>query len=128
MFIAVARLVLQIPESGSLKAKRQVVRRVTDRLKARFNVAVAEGADNELWQKATLGMAVVGNDRRHVDEQMEKIIRAVEEMYVAPLISRDVEVLGLGERLFSTTHVRSLAEAEADAEEAEEEGVVVDAS
>ncbi|MCI0570881.1 MAG: DUF503 domain-containing protein [Myxococcaceae bacterium] len=113
MFVAVARLVLQIPESGSLKAKRQVVRRVTDRLKARFNVAVAEVGDNDLWQKATLGLAVVGNDRRHVNEQMEKIIHAVEEMYVAPLMSREMELLALGDRLYSTAEVPTLAAAEA---------------
>ena len=44
MFVGVARLTLQIPDSGSLKAKRQILRRVTDRLKARFNASVAEVA------------------------------------------------------------------------------------
>ena len=101
MFVCVARLTLQIPESGSLKAKRQVLRRITDRVKARFNVAVAEVDDQDLWQKATLALAVVGNDRRHVDEQMEKIIHFVEEMYVAPLISRQTEILAFGDTLYS---------------------------
>ena len=101
MFVCVARLTLQIPESGSLKAKRQILRRVTDRVKARFNVAVAEVDDNDLWQRATLGLSVVGNDRRHVDEQMEKIIHHIEEMYVAPLVSRETEILAFGDRLFA---------------------------
>ncbi|HEX8441871.1 DUF503 domain-containing protein [Archangium sp.] len=101
MFVCVARLTLQIPESGSLKAKRQVLRRITDRVKARFNVAVAEVDDQDLWQKATLALAVVGNDRRHVDEQMEKIIHFVEEMYVAPLISRQTEIMGFGDTLYT---------------------------
>ena len=70
MFVCVARLTLQIPESGSLKAKRQVLRRITDRVKARFNVAVAEVDDQDLWQKATLGLSVVGNDRRHVVDDL----------------------------------------------------------
>jgi uncharacterized protein YlxP (DUF503 family) len=126
MFVGVARLSLQIPESGSLKAKRQVLRRVTDRVKSRFNVAVAEVEDQDAWQKATLALAVVGNDRRHVNEQLEKIIHAVEEMYVAPLISREMEILSFGEQLFggggppagAESHLpidrgdRSLAEAE----------------
>jgi len=103
MFVCVARLVLQIPESGSLKAKRQILRRVTDRVKARFNAAVAEVEDNDLWQKATLALAVVGNDRRHVDEQMSKIIHFVEEMYVAPLLTREREIIGFGEQLFGVT-------------------------
>ncbi|WP_225410942.1 DUF503 domain-containing protein [Stigmatella hybrida] len=100
MFVCVARLTLQIPESGSLKAKRQVLRRVTDRVKARFNVAVAEVDDQDLWQKASIALAVVGNESRHVDEQMEKIIHFVEEMYVAPLISRQKEMMAFGDQLY----------------------------
>lgn len=100
MFVCVSRLTLQIPDSGSLKAKRQVLRRVTDRVKARFNVSVAEVDDNDLWQRAVIAIAVVGNDRRHVDEQMAKVIHFVEEMYVAPLIARETEIIGFGERLF----------------------------
>ena len=102
MFVGVARLTLQIPDSGSLKSKRQVLRRVTDRVKARFNVAVAEVDDQDLWQKAALALAVVGNDRRHVDEQLEKIIHYVEEMYVAPLMARETEIFGFGDQLFAS--------------------------
>lgn len=122
MFVCVARLTLEIPASGSLKAKRQILRRVTDRVKARFNVSVAEVEDNELWQRATIALAVVGNDRRFVNEQMDKIIHFVDEMYVAPLISRETEILAFGDQLFAEgtaqsplsipSGQRSLAEAE----------------
>jgi uncharacterized protein len=122
MFVCVARLTLQIPESGSLKAKRQVLRRVTERLKARFNVAVAEVDDQDLWQKATLGLSVVGNERRHVDEQMEKIIHFVEEMYVAPLLSRQTEIMGFGETLYPAGRVPSAARASSEDEDLEDEG------
>ena len=100
MFVCVARVTLQIPESGSLKAKRQVLRRITDRVKARFNVSVAEVEDNELWQKAQIGLAVVGNQKRHVGEQMDRILHFVEEMYVAPVISREVETVTIGEDMY----------------------------
>lgn len=103
MFVGVARLSLQIPESGSLKAKRQVLRRVTDRVKSRFNAAVAEVEDQDAWQKATIAVAVVGNDRRQVNEQLEKIIGFVEQMYVAPLLSREMELLSFGDQLFGDT-------------------------
>lgn len=119
MFVCVARITLQIPDSGSLKAKRQILRRVTDRVKARFNVSVAEVEDNELWQKATIGLSVIGNDRRFVNEQMEKIIHFVDEMYVAPLVGRELEIISFGDTLYQPeqaltiqTGERSLAEAE----------------
>ena len=132
MFVGVARLTLQIADSGSLKSKRQVLRRVTDRLKARFNVSVAEVEDQDLWQRATIALAVVSADRRHVDEQVQKILHFVEEMYVAPLVTREVEILSFGDQLFGNGGVapddgstlelpfaredRSLAEAEGMAE------------
>lgn len=134
MFVCVARLTLQIPESGSLKAKRQVLRRITDRVKARFNVAVAEVDEQDLWQKATLALAVVGNERRHVDEQMEKIIHFVEEMYVAPLVSRQTEIMAFGETLYPAGRTMSArrdeagddGESEAFEEDGEEAGPEAD--
>src|SRR5262245_16185955 len=100
MFVAVARVTLDIPQAGSLKAKRQVLRRVSDRVKARFNVSVAEVDDQDLWQRATLAMAVVGNDQRHVNEMMDKILQFVEDMYVAPVSDRQMEIISLGDRLW----------------------------
>ena len=87
MFVCVARLTLEIPAAGSLKAKRQVLRRVTDRVKAKFNVAVAEVEDNDVWNRAVIALAVVGNERRHVNEQMDKILQFIDDMYVAPVVS-----------------------------------------
>lgn len=114
MFVGVARLVLQIPDSGSLKAKRQILRRVTDRLKARFNASVAEVEDdNEVWQKATIAASVVSNDRRHVDEQLSKLIHFVEEMYVAPLLSREMEILSFGDALFAQKPAKEESETDA---------------
>jgi uncharacterized protein len=100
MFVAVARVTLDIPQAGSLKAKRQVLRRVSDRVKARFNVSVAEIDDQDLWQRATLALAVVGNDRRHVNEMMDKILQFVEDMYVAPVAERQMEIISLGDKLW----------------------------
>ncbi|MFN7132181.1 MAG: DUF503 domain-containing protein, partial [Myxococcales bacterium] len=101
MFVAVARITLSIPESGSLKGKRQVLRRVVDRVKARFNVSIAEVGDHELWQKAVLGIAAVANDSAFAQESVDKVVRFVEEMYVAPVISRETEVIPMGGELYA---------------------------
>lgn len=126
MFVGVARITLDIPAAGSLKAKRQVLRRVTDRVKAKFNVSVAEVEDNDTWNRAVVALAVVGNDKRHVNEMLDKVLQFVDDLYVAPINSREFEILSFGEDLFAgTTGVaanlmsltipkgeRSLAEAE----------------
>ncbi len=103
MFVGVARITLDVPAAGSLKAKRQVLRRVTDRVKAKFNVSVAEVEDNDVWNRAVVALAVVGNDKRHVNEMLDKILQFVDDLYVAPISSRELEILSFGEQLFSRT-------------------------
>jgi len=97
MVVAVARVELHVPTSRSLKAKRQVVRRVLDRIRARFNVAAAEVGYQQTWQRAALGFAVVSGDRRHADEMIQKIISFVEAMQMAPVVSCQREVLSFGD-------------------------------
>ncbi|MBE2252903.1 MAG: DUF503 domain-containing protein [Myxococcus sp.] len=101
MFVCVARVTIDIPAAGSLKGKRQVLRRVTDRVKAKFNVAVAEVDDNDVYTRGVIALAVVGNDRRHVNEMMDKILQYIEDMYVAPVAHRELEILAFGDQLFS---------------------------
>jgi len=75
--VGIARLTLYLPTSHSLKEKRMVLRRVKDRCKQKFNVAVAEVEDNDVWQRAVLGLAVVGNERRFVESALDEVIRFV---------------------------------------------------
>lgn len=90
--VGVARLTLVLGQSRSLKDKRQVVRKVVDRVRARFLVAIAEVDDLDLWQKATLGLAVVGNETAYVRAALDEVIRAIEDLYVAPVVACDVQV------------------------------------
>ncbi|MBL9038512.1 MAG: DUF503 domain-containing protein [Archangium sp.] len=106
MFVCVARVTLDIPAAGSLKAKRQVLRRVTDRVKAKFNVAVAEVENNDVWNRAVVALAVVGNDKRHVNELMDKITHFIDDMYVAPIAHKELELLSFGDQLFGDTSDR----------------------
>jgi uncharacterized protein YlxP (DUF503 family) len=124
MFVAVARITLSIPEAGSLKSKRHVVHKVLDKVKARFNVSAAEVADLDLWQRATLGIAAVANEHAFAQESISKVVKFIEELYVAPVVSWTSEVIPLGGDLFgeddtsfAMDHVRTLADAEREAEE-----------
>jgi uncharacterized protein YlxP (DUF503 family) len=75
--VGIARLTLYLPQSHSLKEKRMVLRRVKDRLRQKFNVAVAEVEENDIWQRAVIGLAVVGNDQRFVGTALDEVIRFV---------------------------------------------------
>jgi uncharacterized protein len=93
MVIGVCRLHLRIPENHSLKEKRHVVRKVIDRVRHRFNVAISEVDDNDLWQRAQIGFCTVGNDRRFVNSSLDKIIDFIEKMYLAEVIEREMEII-----------------------------------
>jgi len=75
--VGIARLTFYLPDSHSLKEKRMVLRRVKDRTRQKFNVAIAEVEDNDVWQRAVVGLAVVGNERRFVESALDEVIRFV---------------------------------------------------
>lgn len=78
MHVGVCRILLTLPENQSLKGKRQVVRSLTERIRQRFNVSVAEIEDNDLWQRATLGVSCVSNDPRHANEVLSHVVAFIE--------------------------------------------------
>jgi uncharacterized protein YlxP (DUF503 family) len=88
---------LHVPESRSLKTKRQVVRRILDRTRAKFHVSAAEVDHQETWQRTALGFAVVSADRRHADTMIRKIAGFVESMQLAPVISCETEIISFGD-------------------------------
>lgn len=83
---------LYLGQSQSLKDKRQVIKSLKDRIGNAFNVSVAEVADQDLWQKATLGFAVVSNQTRHANEVLSKVVNFIERDYSIELIDYQIEV------------------------------------
>jgi uncharacterized protein len=78
MVIGTLSVTLQVPTSGSLKDKRQVIRSLTSRVRQTFNVAVAEVGDQNLWQSAVIGIACVSENARHADEMCQKVLQFVD--------------------------------------------------
>jgi hypothetical protein len=78
LHIGVCRLMLHLPDANSLKAKRQVARSLTARVRNQFNVAVAEVGDNDLWQRLTLGVCCVSNNSAHAHEILSHVVSFVE--------------------------------------------------
>jgi len=70
---------LFLPDSQSLKAKRQIARSVVARIRNQFNVTVAEADDNDLWQRLTLGVCCLSNDTKHANEILSNVVAFVEK-------------------------------------------------
>ena len=83
---AVMSFDLFVPDSRSLKAKRRVIRPVTDGLRHRFRVSVAEVGCHDQWQRSMIAVAAVAESHRHLEDLLASCERFV---YAAP----DLEVL-----------------------------------
>ncbi|MEK7848184.1 MAG: DUF503 domain-containing protein [Chloroflexota bacterium] len=73
MQVGVLRVTLRIPGNHSLKGKRHVVRSIVDRVRGRFNVAIAEVDDQDLWQTATLAICCVGSDAATINQVLSRV-------------------------------------------------------
>jgi hypothetical protein len=93
MVIGILRLELLLPENHSLKGKRQVIRAIKDRVRNKFNVSIAETGDNDLWQRAELAVAQVGNERAFVDSALREVANFIDSLGLAPLANEDFEII-----------------------------------
>lgn len=75
MFCTV-RLELELPFSSSLKDKRQTLRSLKDRLR-RKNVSVVESDNQDLWQRATVEIALAAVSRGAAEEKREELRRTL---------------------------------------------------
>ena len=78
MVIGICTIDLQVPESQSLKQKRQVIRSVVARVRNEFNVSVAEVDHQDSWQLATLAVACVSSDAGYVYGLLERVVHYID--------------------------------------------------
>ncbi len=93
MVVGTARLQLFLAENQSLKGKRKVVKSLIDRIKSRFNVAMAEVGAQNLWQRIELGVTTVGNDEQFLDATFSKIVDFIENSHLAEVIDVRIDFI-----------------------------------
>ena len=92
MVVGVLRLTFVIGGARSLKDKRQALRKMIDRTRARYNVSIAEVGENDVRQRAILGVTAVANDHSFVNEVLDKVVRDLEALGAAELVNREMEL------------------------------------
>jgi hypothetical protein len=93
MPIGFLTLEIHIPDSHSLKDKRQVLRSLKDRLRNRFNVAVAELDHQDTWQDSVVGIVTLSGNTAHVEKSLREVLAASERMLGRDLVDHEIEVL-----------------------------------
>ena len=89
--IGVLTLEIVLENSHSLKDKRHVVKSLKDRLRARFNVAVAEIDCQDLWQRAVVAAVTVSSDHGHAQQVLQSVEDEAAALLGAELTGATVE-------------------------------------
>jgi uncharacterized protein YlxP (DUF503 family) len=95
MVIGAMIIEFHIHENQSLKGKRKIVRSMVDKVKSKFNVAIAEIGSNDKWQKIELGVSAVGNDRRFIDSSLANVLTFLDSLYLAEVTNSRIEIINL---------------------------------
>lgn len=95
MVVGIGSIVLRLHGNKSLKGKRKVVKGIVRRLQNTFNASVAEVGANDSLQRAEIGMAFVGNDRRVINSKLDKAVNLVENLQLAEIIDSHMEIMNL---------------------------------
>jgi len=100
MFVGVLRITFHVPHARSLKDKRRVVLKFRDRIRSRFDVSIAEVAEQDKLQRAVFGVTVVSSEAAVCDSVLEQVARVAETQEDAVLTDRETEVVSFGDELY----------------------------
>jgi len=93
MIVGICKIALYLPACHSLKDKRSILRKIKDKFFSRFKIMLSEVDDLDLWQRASLGFAVVASDKKLVEGIVEKAINFIDLKDGAEIIDRAVEFI-----------------------------------
>jgi uncharacterized protein YlxP (DUF503 family) len=94
MVIGVARVILHLPASRSLKDKRQVVKSLVAQVQRQFQIAAAEVDQLDQWQVGVLGLACISTNAKHADEVIARAINFItSRLDEADLLDYETEII-----------------------------------
>ena len=91
MPIGLVTLEIHISDARSLKDKRQVLRSLKDKLRAHFNVAVAELDHQDTWQRSQIGVVSISSDANHLEQSLAAVLAESENVLGRDLVSHEIE-------------------------------------
>jgi uncharacterized protein len=92
VLVALERFDLRIPGCGSLKEKRHVVKTLSNAIRTKFNVSVAEVDHHDLWQRSVLAVAVASGESYHAKRVLHEVERLVERWTEVDLIEAELSL------------------------------------
>ena len=84
MVVGILQIELYMEGNRSLKDKRQTLKSLIHRAKSRYN---------DLWQKATIGICFVSNEKRHVNSQLDQVADFIDSTGIVQMGNKELEIL-----------------------------------
>ncbi len=93
MIVGVSSIEIFFPENHSLKDKRQAIKRIVEKTRAKFNISVMEVEQTNLWQRASIGFSIIGVKKNHVSSAIENVYKYIESLYIGTIIDTRTEII-----------------------------------
>ena len=93
MIVGVAQFELFMPYNHSLKEKRQILKKLKDRVAQEMKITVAEVDHQDLWQRASLGLAVVGSDAKLIESLITQTINLVVSLQLGEVSAENRDLI-----------------------------------
>ena len=95
MVVGIGIITLRLHECRSLKSKRKIVKSVIGQLRNNFNASVAEVGANDIYQRAEIGVSLVGNTKNLINSKLDKLFNLVDALGLAEIIDTEMEIITL---------------------------------
>ncbi len=93
MLAGLCSIELSLPGVGSLKEKRAILKGLLTKIHNKFNVSAAEVGYQDYWQKAVIGVAVVSNENKHLQQVLQQVVNFIEKSTEVILLDYQIEIL-----------------------------------
>jgi len=93
MLIGICKIDLYLPNSHSLKDKRNLLKSIKLRIRNYYNVSVSEINNSDLWKNTTLGIACIGNDKKYLNKILNEIILFLEKQNESQLTKFEINII-----------------------------------
>ena len=91
--IGICTLDIYLPTTRSLKDKRRIIRSMLERIRNKFNISISELENQDVWGRATLGMAIITTDSAYAQQVLGAAAKIFDQYAEAEVYHLSIEIL-----------------------------------
>jgi uncharacterized protein YlxP (DUF503 family) len=93
MHVGILQIELMLSDGNSLKDKRQVLKRLKDRVGNNFNASIAEVGHMDKWRRSILGIAVISNNKKSLTAHLDHIVEFIMGDRRVTILDHSMEII-----------------------------------